>query len=553
MRANGVLGDEEALRDLVGAEVLVEKEEHLELAGRERRRDRVGDAGAAAVAVAHLLEQAPRDRAGQSGFSVDDPVEERRDPLGRLRLQEIAGRARRGSRRAGSPRCRRRSARRPRVSGAASRRRGSAPRPSRPGIERSSRMRSGRSRAASKIAASPSGAQPHTSNPCAPSSEESASRVRGWSSTIRTLAAIPRSYRQRPFCRQEGSGKDQGADRVPELAPRGNPPRGPARRQPGALPELPGAPDLVRPAGAAARAPDDDDPRRPPRRGPRRRPVLHRGPPGRPPSRERLLRHLALVRRLRDRAPLRRPRGQARRELVGADRRDRRHGAHRGRPLHARSQQVPRLVDRERRRGRGDHALRRVVAAAGARPDAAGPQPSARPAAVLPDRHARPPGSRDARRGRRLGRALRPPRRRPRTLARARVHAHALRCAPSRVPAALRELARVAGRLPAHARVRRLPRRRVARDSVRRVRACGRRRARSRRAGDPRRPRAVPLRRLDPRCDARGRGARRGVRAADQAGGRARATGGALRDPGALVGERHRALRRRASPLRRRA
>ena len=51
VRADGVLGDEEPLRDLVGAEVLVEQEQHLELAGRERCRDRVGHARAAAVPV----------------------------------------------------------------------------------------------------------------------------------------------------------------------------------------------------------------------------------------------------------------------------------------------------------------------------------------------------------------------------------------------------------------------------------------------------------------------------------------------------------------------
>ena len=35
VRAHGVLGDEQALRDLVGAEVLVEEQQHLDLAGRE--------------------------------------------------------------------------------------------------------------------------------------------------------------------------------------------------------------------------------------------------------------------------------------------------------------------------------------------------------------------------------------------------------------------------------------------------------------------------------------------------------------------------------------
>ena len=42
MRADGVLGDEEPLRDLVGAVVLVEQEQHLELAGGESRGDPSG-------------------------------------------------------------------------------------------------------------------------------------------------------------------------------------------------------------------------------------------------------------------------------------------------------------------------------------------------------------------------------------------------------------------------------------------------------------------------------------------------------------------------------
>src|SRR5688572_5364309 len=41
VRANGVLRDEEPLRDLVGAEVFVEQQEHLELARGENLRDRV--------------------------------------------------------------------------------------------------------------------------------------------------------------------------------------------------------------------------------------------------------------------------------------------------------------------------------------------------------------------------------------------------------------------------------------------------------------------------------------------------------------------------------
>ena len=42
MGADGVLGDEETLRDLVGAEVLVQQEKHFELAGADRFRDRFG-------------------------------------------------------------------------------------------------------------------------------------------------------------------------------------------------------------------------------------------------------------------------------------------------------------------------------------------------------------------------------------------------------------------------------------------------------------------------------------------------------------------------------
>ena len=92
MRANGVLGDEEALRDLVGAVVLVEQEQYLELAGGEGRRDPVRHARAAAAA-AHLVEQPARDGAGEGRVTLDDAVEELRDPVGRLGLEQVAGRA----------------------------------------------------------------------------------------------------------------------------------------------------------------------------------------------------------------------------------------------------------------------------------------------------------------------------------------------------------------------------------------------------------------------------------------------------------------------------
>ena len=92
MGADGVLGDEQPAGDLVRPVVLVEQEQHLELASREERRDAVGHARAAR-ARAHLLEQPARDRAGEGCLAVHDTVEELRDPLGRLRLEEVAGSA----------------------------------------------------------------------------------------------------------------------------------------------------------------------------------------------------------------------------------------------------------------------------------------------------------------------------------------------------------------------------------------------------------------------------------------------------------------------------
>ena len=79
----------------------------------------------------------------------------------------------------------------------------------------------------------------------------------------------------------------------------------------------------------------------------------------------------------------------------------------------------------------------------------------------------------------------------------------------------------LAGRLPAPALLRRAARRRLARDQPRRVRPRGRRGARARRAGDPRRSRAVPLRDLDAREHARVRRAARDD-AAEAQGGRER-------------------------------
>src|SRR5262245_34675413 len=67
--------------------------------------------------------------------------------------------------------------------------RGSASSPSSSGIERSRRTMSGCRRPAAAIAAAPSDAVPATAKPCCSSSPESASRVSGWSSAIRTRVA----------------------------------------------------------------------------------------------------------------------------------------------------------------------------------------------------------------------------------------------------------------------------------------------------------------------------------------------------------------------------
>src|SRR5215213_2842734 len=91
VRTNRVLRDEEALGNLVSAEVLVEQQQHLELSGGERGRDRIWDTRAAAAPGAHLLEQAARDRAGERRLAVRDAAEEPHDALGRLALEQVTG------------------------------------------------------------------------------------------------------------------------------------------------------------------------------------------------------------------------------------------------------------------------------------------------------------------------------------------------------------------------------------------------------------------------------------------------------------------------------
>ncbi len=142
-------------------------------------------------------------------------------------------------------------------------------------------------------------------------------------------------------------------------------------------------------------------------------------------------------------------------------------------------------------------------------------------------------------------------RRRPRQLARARRDADAVRRAALRADSARLERLRLPGRLSPPARLWPAARRRLASDQLRRVRPRGRGGARPRGAGDPRRPRPVPLRRLDAREHARGRRAAGADAAEAEAGRRGRAAGSALRRAGAVLGERHRALRRRPAALRR--
>jgi signal transduction histidine kinase len=86
-----VLRDEEALRDLVRPQVLVEEEENLYLARRERVRDLVGNAGQT-TAFANAIEKPTRNAARKRCLTPGDASEERGDLLRWLGLQEVAGR-----------------------------------------------------------------------------------------------------------------------------------------------------------------------------------------------------------------------------------------------------------------------------------------------------------------------------------------------------------------------------------------------------------------------------------------------------------------------------
>ena len=88
MGTDGVLRDVEPRRDLLGGQVLVEQQQHLELAGAEPVRDLVGHA--ARAALAHLLEQPARDLARERGLAIAHAAEELDDPLRRLALEQVA-------------------------------------------------------------------------------------------------------------------------------------------------------------------------------------------------------------------------------------------------------------------------------------------------------------------------------------------------------------------------------------------------------------------------------------------------------------------------------
>src|SRR3954452_23212710 len=71
VRADGVLRDEEPLRDLLRPEVAVEQQEDLELPGRQGLRNRFGHDGLA-TSLAHLVEQPAGDCAGERGLALCD-------------------------------------------------------------------------------------------------------------------------------------------------------------------------------------------------------------------------------------------------------------------------------------------------------------------------------------------------------------------------------------------------------------------------------------------------------------------------------------------------
>jgi signal transduction histidine kinase len=84
-----VLRDEEPLGDLVRREVLLEQQQHLDLPSGEHACDVLRDA-VRASSFADTVHEPARDAAREGRVSAGDAAEERRDLLGRLRLQEVA-------------------------------------------------------------------------------------------------------------------------------------------------------------------------------------------------------------------------------------------------------------------------------------------------------------------------------------------------------------------------------------------------------------------------------------------------------------------------------
>ena len=148
-----------------------------------------------AAAVSHALEEAPCDAARERRVSARDAAQERGDLLGRLGLQQVARGARpdRGKQvllrvgRGEHDDLGRRGAL------ADLRQRRETVHAGHREVEEDDVRLQLRGRAS--MASAPSSASPTTSNPCCASRAESASRVSGWSSTMRTRSVTP-SYRQ---------------------------------------------------------------------------------------------------------------------------------------------------------------------------------------------------------------------------------------------------------------------------------------------------------------------------------------------------------------------
>ena len=276
VRAHGVLGDEAGARrcrrSRGARRAAAAPRPRGPRASPAMRRDAAADPAAAA----NLVEQPAGDRARERRLAVARRRAGTRRSARAARSSAGSRPRRRGSRRAGSPPCPRQSGRRPRSAGAASRSRGSAVRPSIPGIERSSSTRSGWSRAASSSASAPSAASPTTSKPPCASSDASASRVSGWSSTtrMRTAIALSSAARSLPM---RGKCEKRRIDTFESWLVGRAVARRAARLGDGALPDQPGpaaAPTSCRRAGSCWTRPSCSLRRR---RHPRRRPLLGRG------------------------------------------------------------------------------------------------------------------------------------------------------------------------------------------------------------------------------------------------------------------------------------